>query len=102
MISMAIAGHALRARNERALLDEPRDKPTIRAMRARAWPRGSRKTCFNRSVLPAGGDLSNSEELPRRLATEFEGDNSRVTGSTLAAVAQQYEDAFGPNTMRSS
>jgi TIR domain/SIR2-like domain len=51
---------------------------------------------------PAAGDLSYSEELTRRLATEFEGDNSRVTGSTLAAVAQQYEDAFGPNTMRSS
>jgi hypothetical protein len=52
---------------------------------------------------PAAGDLSYSEELTRRLASELEDDNRRVMGSTLAAVAQQYEDAggFGPNTMRS-
>jgi hypothetical protein len=52
---------------------------------------------------PATGDLSYTEELTRRLASELEDDNRRVTGSTLATVAQQYEDAegFGPNTMRS-
>jgi hypothetical protein len=53
---------------------------------------------------PAAGDPSYSEELTRRLAAELEDDNRRVImGSTLAAVAQQYEDAegFGPNTMRS-
>ncbi len=52
---------------------------------------------------PAAGDLSNSEELTRRLASELEEDNRRVTGSTLAVVAQQYEDTegFGPNSMRS-
>ena len=51
---------------------------------------------------PRPGDLSYTEELTRHLASELEDDNRRVTGSTLAAVAQQYEDAgFGPNTMRS-
>jgi hypothetical protein len=47
-------------------------------------------------------DLSYTEALTRRLASELEDDNRRVTGNTLAAVAQQYEDAqgFGPNTMR--
>src|ERR1700738_5100941 len=50
----------------------------------------------------AACDLSYTEALTGRLASELEDDNRRVTGSTLAAVAQQYEDAegFGPNTMR--
>jgi hypothetical protein len=51
---------------------------------------------------PAASELSSSEGLTRQLASELEGDSRRVIGSTLAAVAQQYEDAFGPNTMRSS
>ena len=51
---------------------------------------------------PAASELSSSEGLTRQLASELEGDSRRVMGSTLAAVAQQYEDAFGPNTMRSS
>jgi hypothetical protein len=51
---------------------------------------------------PAAGDLSYSEELTRQLASQLEGDNHRVMGSTLAAVAQQYADAFRPDTMRSS
>src|SRR5947209_703979 len=53
---------------------------------------------------PAAGDLSYTEGLTRCLASELEDDNRRVTGRTLAAVAQQYEDAegFGPNTMRSA
>ena len=42
---------------------------------------------------PAAGDLSYTEELTRHLASELEDDNRRVTGRTLAAVAQQYEDA---------
>src|SRR4029077_290317 len=50
---------------------------------------------------PAASELSSSEGLTRQLASELEGDSRRVMGSTLAAVAQQYEDAFGPNTMRS-
>ena len=47
-------------------------------------------------------NLSYIEGLARRLAAELEDDNRRVTGSTLTAVAQQYEDTegFGPNTMR--
>jgi hypothetical protein len=51
---------------------------------------------------PIAGDLSYTEALTARLASELEDDNRRVSGSTLAAVAQQYEDAegFGPNTMR--
>jgi hypothetical protein len=42
------------------------------------------------------------DALTRKLASELEEDNRRVTGNTLAAVAQQYEDAegFGPNAMR--
>src|SRR5262245_8516568 len=40
--------------------------------------------------------------LTRELVSELEEDNRRVTGNTLAAIAQQYEDAegFGPNAMR--
>lgn len=50
----------------------------------------------------AAQDLSYAEALARRLVSELEDDNRRVTGSTLIEVAQQYEDAegFGPNTMR--
>jgi hypothetical protein len=53
---------------------------------------------------PGGAEPSYTEELTRRLASELEDDSRRVTGNTLAAVAQQYEDAasFGPNAMRSS
>jgi hypothetical protein len=53
---------------------------------------------------PAAGDLSYAGELARELASQLEGENRRVVGSTLAAVAQQYEDdkEFGPNAMRSS
>jgi hypothetical protein len=52
---------------------------------------------------PAAEDLSYTEDLTRRLASELEDDSRRVTGSTLASVAQQYEDAqgFGPSSMRS-
>src|SRR5258708_16326679 len=71
-------------------------------MRARARSRDSRETYFVQRSSPATQDLSYTEALTRRLASELEDDNRRVTGSTLAGVAQQYEDAqgFGPNTMR--
>lgn len=52
---------------------------------------------------PAGaGDVSFADALTRVLAAELEEDDWRVTGTTLAAVAQQYEDAqdFGPNALR--
>lgn len=53
--------------------------------------------------IPAGtvsagmGDVSNSfaEALRSELAKELEEEDKRVTGTTLAAVAQQYEDAPG-------
>ena len=47
-------------------------------------------------------DSSFAEALTRELAAELEEDEFRVTGTTLAAVAQQYEDAqdFGPNALR--
>lgn len=46
---------------------------------------------------PVGVAASSSvEELTGALAKELEEDDKRVTGTTLAAVAQQYEDAFGP------
>src|SRR4029077_20952114 len=59
-------------------------------------------TASARNPSPDAQDLSYTEALTRRLASELEDDNRRVTGSTLAAVAQQYEDAegFGPNMMR--
>lgn len=43
-----------------------------------------------------------AEALTAELAAELEDDDRRVSGDTLAAVAQQYEDAkgFGPNTLR--
>jgi hypothetical protein len=46
--------------------------------------------------------LEINSRIVRRLASELEEDNRRVTGSTPAGVAQQFEDAqgFGPNTMR--
>jgi len=56
--------------------------------------------------------IANSEENPvsfcdaltTELATELEDDNRRVTGKTLAAVAQQYEDAesFGAYALRAA
>ena len=43
-----------------------------------------------------------ADALTSKLRTELEEDDRRVTGNTLAAVAQQYEDAegFGANAMR--
>ena len=46
---------------------------------------------------PVGAAVNSSaEELTTALARELEEDDKSVTGTTLAAVAQQYEDAFGP------
>jgi hypothetical protein len=55
--------------------------------------------------LDAPADAGNGsfvDALTGALATELEEDGRRVTGTTLAAVAQQYEDAegFGPNALR--
>lgn len=52
----------------------------------------------------AGKSTSYIEALTLELASELEDDNRRVTGHTLAAVAQQYEDAqgFGSNALRAS
>ncbi len=49
---------------------------------------------------PAGRSFA--EALTQVLAAELEEDNRRVTGTTLSAVAQQYEDAegFGSNALR--
>jgi hypothetical protein len=43
-----------------------------------------------------------AETLMQRLADELEEDGRRVIGDSLAAVAQQYEDAsgFGTNALR--
>lgn len=45
-----------------------------------------------------------AEELRRRLARELEEDNRSASGTTLAALAQQYEDTegFGPTTLRAT
>jgi hypothetical protein len=57
------------------------------------------------TVAPRGGAAGAvlvPDALTQCLAAELEEDGRRVTGNTLAAVAQQYEDAegFGPNAMR--
>src|SRR5262249_834805 len=61
------------------------------------------------SATPAEADRAGSrnnesfaEVLMRGLADELEEDGRRVIGDSLAAVAQQYEDAagFGTNALR--
>ena len=52
-------------------------------------------------AAPAGKTTSVIDALTRELASELEDDGRRVTGTTLAAVAQQYEDAQGFGPMRS-
>jgi hypothetical protein len=61
------------------------------------------------SAAPAEADRAGSrnnegfaEALMRQLADELEEDGRRVIGDSLAAVAQQYEDApgFGTNALR--
>jgi hypothetical protein len=55
-----------------------------------------------RSADDGKPDDSFAEALTCRLASELEEDGRRVTGATLAAVAQQYEDTqgFGPSALR--
>ena len=55
-------------------------------------------------AAPAGKTTSVIDALTQELASELEDDGRRVTGTTLATVAQQYEDAqgFGPNALRAS
>jgi hypothetical protein len=50
------------------------------------------------------GDLSFAEALRRELARELADDNRRADGTTLAAIAQQYEDTegFGATTLRAT
>lgn len=50
------------------------------------------------------GNASFAEVLRCELARELEDDSRRVCGSTLAAVAQQYEDTegFGPSSLRAT
>jgi hypothetical protein len=47
--------------------------------------------------------LTSADALRNKLAEELEEDGHRVTATSLAGVAQQYEDAegFGPSTLRS-
>ena len=50
---------------------------------------------------PVGAAASSfAEELTGALATELEEDDNHVTGTTLAAVAQQYEDAKASAPLR--
>jgi hypothetical protein len=51
-----------------------------------------------------GGGISYANAITQHLVFELEEDDRRVKGKTLAAVAQQYEDAdgFGPNALRAS
>ena len=53
------------------------------------------------ALTPADG-ATYSEALMLQLAEELREDGRDVTGTTLTAVAQQYEDAqgFGPNALR--
>jgi hypothetical protein len=48
--------------------------------------------------------ISLAEELRHRLARELEEDDRPASGTTLAALAQQYEDTegFGPTTLRAT
>lgn len=52
----------------------------------------------------AGPDTSFGAALRRELARELEDDGRRVVGTTLAAIAQQYEDTdgFGPGALRAT
>ena len=62
------------------------------------WARRSRPAPSASLLTLATGSFA--EELTGALARELEEDDKRVTGTTLAAVAQQYEDAFGPIALK--
>lgn len=65
---------------------------------------GSPRNVATEEQADAGKTTTVIEALTRELAAELEDDNRRVTGTTLSAVAQQYEDAngFGPNALKAS
>jgi hypothetical protein len=62
------------------------------------------KVASTTSTTASTDSTSLAEELRRRLARELEEDNRSATGTTLAALAQQYEDTegFGPTTLRAT
>ncbi len=62
------------------------------------------KVASTTSAPASTDDTTLAEELRRRLARELEEDNRAANGTTLAALAQQYEDTegFGPTTLRAT
>jgi hypothetical protein len=62
------------------------------------------KVASTTSTTASTDSTSLAEELRRKLARELEEDNRSATGTTLAALAQQYEDTegFGPTTLRAT
>lgn len=62
------------------------------------------KVASTTSTTASTDSTTLAEELRRRLARELEEDNRSATGTTLAALAQQYEDTegFGPTTLRAT
>ncbi|HTY82996.1 MAG TPA: TIR domain-containing protein [Silvibacterium sp.] len=58
----------------------------------------------SRDGVPPSEDASISEELRLKLVRELEEDNCHPSGSSLAAIAQQYEDTegFGSSTLRAT
>jgi hypothetical protein len=56
----------------------------------------------SQQAFPLATCSNYAEALALHLGAELEDDGRRVSGTTLAAVAQQYEDAqgFGPNALR--
>ena len=62
------------------------------------------KVASTTSTTPSTDSTTLAEELRRRLARELEEDNRSANGTTLAALAQQYEDTegFGPTTLRAT
>jgi hypothetical protein len=62
------------------------------------------KVASTTSTTASTDSTTLAEELRRRLARELEEDNRSANGTTLAALAQQYEDTegFGPTTLRAT
>ncbi len=62
------------------------------------------KVASTTSTTASTDSTTLAEELRRKLARELEEDNRSATGTTLAALAQQYEDSegFGPTTLRAT
>jgi hypothetical protein len=62
------------------------------------------KVASTTSTTASADSTTLAEELRRKLARELEEDNRSANGTTLAALAQQYEDTegFGPTTLRAT